>query len=540
MTAPTIERAGHPEEVKVEQSPKESSLTANDAPTSEDALDARLERLGRQRPDTFRSVWAELGFCYSILASQFMAEYFVSGFNVLLPTLITELDIPQAAIVWPSGAFALVTSAFLLPFGRLADMYGGYPVYIFGLAWFCLWSVIAGFAQNELMLDFCRALQGLGPAAFLSSGVMLLGSIYRPGPRKNMVFSIYGAAAPLGFFFGVFIAGVAGSFLSFGWYFWIGAILIFTTFVTAVLTVPSDLRRRPKTTMDWSGSALLVAGLVLVVFALTDGSHAPQGWQTPYIYVTFILGLVSLGSFIYVEGWMAKNPLIPPDLFRTPYLKPLFIGLFFSYGCLGTFLLYATLYMQNIMGASPIQVAAWFVPMCAGGVFLSVLGGYVLHLVPGTILIVVSGLGWVATSLLFALAPPGAKYWAFVFPAMCAATIGIDIIFNVANIFITTNLSSGRQGLAGALSNALLYLGIAVFLAFADLVQTRTVDTGLLNSYRNVFWYQLGCSVFALALMTGLVRIKKARSELTFDERVELEQEARGIEMNAPTDDSSK
>lgn len=103
-----------------------------------------------------------------------------------------------------------MVSSFLLPFGRLGDIYGGFPIYIAGCAWFCIWSLIAGFAQNELMLDICRALQGLGPAAFLPAGLQLLGSTYRPGPRKNLVFSIYGAMAPLGFFVGFFFAGIAG------------------------------------------------------------------------------------------------------------------------------------------------------------------------------------------------------------------------------------------------------------------------------------------------------------------------------------------
>lgn len=105
---------------------------------------------------------------------------------------MTDLHIPPASSVWPASAFSLVVASTLLVFGRLADMFGGYPVFMFGLAWLLGWSIIAGFSQNELMLDFCRALQGLGPAAFLPSGVMLMGSIYRPGPRKNLVFSIYG------------------------------------------------------------------------------------------------------------------------------------------------------------------------------------------------------------------------------------------------------------------------------------------------------------------------------------------------------------
>ena len=448
----------------------------------------------------------------------------MSGFNVILPTLIQKLDIPQASAVWPASAFSLVTAAFLLPFGRLADMYGGYPVYLGGLAWFVLWSLIAGFSQDQLMLDFCRALQGLGPSAFLPAGVMLIGSNYRPGPRKNLVFSLYGGAAPLGFFSGVFFAGLTGSFLRFGWYFWIGTLLILTTLIPAYFAVPSDIQERKAVgvKMDWLGSVLIVSGLILVVFATTDASHAPEGWATPYIYTLLIVGVLLLGIAYYVEGWVAKNPLLPFDLFRVPHLSALFIALLFSDGVLGIFLLYSTLYMQDIMGASPLQVTAWYVPMSAGGVLISVAGGYLLHLLPGTLLMLIGGLGWVATSLLFALAPEGANYWAFVFPAMIGATIGIDITFNVANIFISTSLSESRQGLAGALINSLLYLGIAFCLAFADVTQTQTAHLGLKASYQAVFWYQLGLAVLALGIMMAFVRVRKAKSELTVDERAAL------------------
>jgi MFS family permease len=161
--------------------------------------------------------------------------------------------------------------------------------------------------------------------------------------------------------------------------------------------------------------------------------------------------------------------------------------------------------------------------MCLGGLVISFCGGYVLHLMNGTVLMLVGGLGWVVTSLLFALAPEGANYWAFVFPAMIGATVGIDIIYNVTNIFITTSLSQSRQGLAGALINTLLYLGIAFLLAFADVAQTQTAHLGLKLSYQAVFWYQFACSVLALVIMMGFVRIRKAQSEMTVDERAALE-----------------
>ncbi|KAG8529495.1 uncharacterized protein KY384_006132 [Bacidia gigantensis] len=521
-TGKGTERQSQREDARPSTSPAmQPTVNDNKDKDDEESEAARIERLGRQRPAQFETIWAEVAFAYSILASQIMAEYFVSGFNVLLPTLKRELDIPQASAVWPASAFSLVTAAFLLPFGRLADMYGGYPVYIGGLAWFMLWSLIAGFSQNELMLDFCRALQGLGPAAFLPSGVMLIGSIYRPGPRLNIMFSLYGCAAPFGFFVGIFFAGVTGSYLPFGWYFWIGAILILSILIPAYFAIPSDMQERKElgVKMDWYGSILIVAGLILLVFGVTDASHAPNGWRTPYIPVTIILGAFLLGVALYVEGWVAQAPLLPFDIFRVPQLTPLFIALFFSYGVLGVFLLYATLYMEDIMGAAPLQVAAWCAPMSGGGIIIAIVGGYVLHLIPGTLLILIAGLAWCLTSILFAVAPDGASYWAYVFPAMIGATVGIDVTWNVANIFISTSLSHDRQGLAGAIINSLLYLGIAVCLAFADVTQTETAKQGLKKSYQSVFWYQFTCAALALLILLVFVRIKKAKSDLTVEER---------------------
>ena len=118
------------------------------------------------------------GMTSSNLSSTFaylMQEYFVSGFTVILPTLVQDLNIPSASATWPASAFSLVVASFLLIFGRLADMYGGFPVYVSGFAWLTLWSLIAGFSTSDIMMNVCRALQGLGPAAYLPSSVMILG-----------------------------------------------------------------------------------------------------------------------------------------------------------------------------------------------------------------------------------------------------------------------------------------------------------------------------------------------------------------------------
>jgi hypothetical protein len=115
-------------------------------------------------------------------------------------------------------------------------------------------------------------------------------------------------------------------------------------------------------------------------------------------------------------------------------------------------------------------------------------------------------------------------YWAYIFPAMICATVGIDITFNVANIFITTSLPRKQQGFAGAIIMILLQLGIAVFLGFADIVNTYTVASlGLRRSYHAIFWFEVACASTALTILVLFVKIKKAESEFTVEEREEME-----------------
>ncbi|KKY27018.1 putative drug resistance protein [Phaeomoniella chlamydospora] len=489
----------------------------------------RIERLGRERPAQFKTIWAELAFLFSIFMSQILTEYFVSGFTVVLPTLIDELQIPSAAVVWPASAFSLVVASTLLVFGRLGDMFGGFFVYLFGLAWLLLWSVVAGFSRNPLMLDFCRALQGLGPAAFLPAGVMLLGGVYRPGPRKNLAFSLYGACAVVGFYIGIFFAGLTGQFIFWGWYFWIGAALAGITLVTSYLSIPKDYAEKKKNNiaMDWYGSVFITCGLVLVVYSITDSMHSPHGWRTPYIPVLLVVGCIFLGIAVYVEGWVAMLPLLPSDMFQVPSMKPLIMALTFSYGTLGIWMFYTVLYMENCMGAAPLQVVAWFVPMVIGGLVLSTVGGFVLHLIPGTGLLLVSGIGWIGANILLAVIPHGGSYWAYILPSMVLGSIGIDITFSIANIFVTTQLPSERQGLAGAVLNSIMHLGIALLLGFTDIVQTSTSHKGLCRSYHDTFWFGTACASVAFVILVLFVKVDKAKSDLTADEKRAFENEAR-------------
>ncbi|KAL3441850.1 major facilitator superfamily-domain-containing protein [Aspergillus insuetus] len=484
-----------------------------------------IERLGRERPALFPNRWVEFSFCFSLLASELLAEYFVSGFNTLLPHLTMALDIPRESQTWPASVFSLVTGAFLLPAARIADIHGPRFVFNAGLVWFLIWSFIAGWSQNYRMLIVCRALQGLGPSAFLPAGIMLIGSIYRPGPRKNLVFSLYGAFSPVGFYSGICVSGLSGHFLSWRWYFWIGCAIVLVVLIVSL--VGMFMIRLPKeetlAKMDWWGCLTIVPGLLLVVFSITDGSHAPDGWKTPYILLTFLAGIALLCAAFYVEGWVAESPLLHFDIFKVKYMSPLFVALSFSYGVFGIYLFYASFYIEDILGKNSLTTALYFAPMAAGGLILATLGGFTLHLLPGKVLLLISGAGYLASMLLFALIPSSnPSYWSYIFPAMVAATIGVDIGYSVSNIFITNNLPQNRQGAAGAMINTIVFVGISFFLGVADLVVAETEDLGQERSYKAAFWFGVACSGVAVLILV-FIKVGKAKSDLTVEERIEIQ-----------------
>lgn len=225
--------------------------------------------------------------------------------------------------------------------------------------------------------------------------------------------------------------------------------------------------------MDYPGALTIISGLTLTAFAITQSAHAPSVWRTPYIPACFALGLLSLFSAVYIEMYIATQPLLPGLIFTMSSMTPLLLALFLLYGTWGIFSVYGTLYFQNIMSASPLQVVAWYVLLGVAGFLPSVLEGFILHLVPGRVLLIISGLGAVGSQLLLALIPlGGGNYWAWIFPATILSTIGVDLSTNLMTVFITTVFPAEQQGLAGGVINPVLQLGVALTLGLTVIIQT--------------------------------------------------------------------
>lgn len=202
-------------------------------------------------------------------------------------------------------------------------------------------------------------------------------------------------------------------------------------------------------------------------------------------------------------------------------------------GCIHT---YRDFSAENVLQASPILTAAWYSPFAVSGVCLAIGGGFVLHLLPNHILMLISSLGFILSVLLFALIPEQSAtkepstnfiYWAYIFPAMVCGSIGVDISFNVSNVYITTAMPRRLQAAAGGLINSLLYLGSAFWLGISELATSTTKrprgeSLPKRTQYQIGFWTALGIAGLSLALMLT-IRMGQASSEMTVDEIAETE-----------------
>ncbi|KAK8005315.1 major facilitator superfamily domain-containing protein [Apiospora arundinis] len=495
--------------------------------TQDEFNKAEIERLGRMRPEALSSFVVEFGFITSIILAMMLGEFFISGFNIVLPTVASNLNIPDSSRTWPAEV----------------------PIFLFGLFWLVVWSLICGFSQNTNMLIVCRAMQGLSTAAYLPASMSLLGQTYRPGPRKNFIFSLYGAFTVLGFYIGIAVGALTAQLLSWRWYFWVGALLALVNVVVGYLTVPklAGQSGNAALVMDWWGVGTIVPGVVLVIFAFTGGSGAPEGWRTPYVYVTLLIGVLFLAAAVYVEGWVAAQPLFPAEVFRPKGMKRLVVSLFCCYGVFGIYLFYP----RDRFAQYSVTDSRLVYPDGLGGIFLALIGGLVLHLIPGRILMIVSGLGYLLSMLLVALIPEQSPagipsrtfiYWAYIFSAMLGATIGVDVTFNVTNVFITTSMPARLQATAGALTYTLLYLGIAFWLGVAELAvsqakeaREREGDGKSLTpreQYKIGFWLGVALAGITLILFSTL-EVGQASADMTADEKAQLAEELAAREAAA-------
>lgn len=380
---------------------------------------------------------------------------------------------------WFISSYALTVGTFILIAGRAGDILGHKRIFIFGYIYLGFWSALAGFAvypRSQIFFDICRSQQGVGSALLLPNALALLGRSYPPGPRKNIIFSIFGASAPFGATIGNISGSVFGQLLWWPWGFWSYAITAFGLAIFSLVIIPKPLAALPphRPSFDWTGSILGVLSLVLINIAFNNGPL--YGWDQPHVYFLLIIGVIILGGFLYVE-LRATNPLLPRSAFNSTtsfILSCLALG----WGAFGVWVFYTFRFLEIVRRQTPLLVSAEFIPVIVAAVIASGVTGYMLSHTPVSFVNLCAMIGFFLGIVLVGTMPIEQTYWGQTFFGILIMPIGMDMSFPASTVILSNSMPGEHQGLAAALVTTVINYSVSITLGIAALVEVNVVKPG--------------------------------------------------------------
>jgi EmrB/QacA subfamily drug resistance transporter len=408
--------------------------------------------------------------------AQFMVILDVSVVNVALPSIREELGFSAVDLQWVVNAYALTFAGFLLLGGRAADLLGHRKVFIAGLALFGIASLAGGLSQDQGMLVAARAVQGLGGAVVAPVTLAILTTTFSEGAERNRALSAWGAMGAAGGAAGALIGGVLTQALGWEW-------VLFVNVPIAVLAIVGARRyvHEPETAaagerhFDALGATVVTAGLVLLTFGIVRTDV--EGWGSPTTLFTLAGGLALLALFIVIEGRWSRRPLVPLDTFSSRSLTAANVVVFLLGSAVFAMWYFASLYMQQVLGYSPIGTGLAFLPMTFAIAVASTFAGRLVgRFGPGRVL--ATGMALVALGMVaFSFVSVGGSFAAdILWPGVITAT-GLGFSFVPVTIAAVTGVERHRAGLASGLVNTSRQLGGALGLAVLATIASSHTTT---------------------------------------------------------------
>jgi EmrB/QacA subfamily drug resistance transporter len=404
--------------------------------------------------------------------AQFIVVLDASIVNVALPSIGEALSFSQENLSWVLNAYVLAFGGFLLLGGRMADLLGRRRVFIGGLVLVAVASLVAGFASNEGQLIAARAAQGLGAAIISPAALSIVTTTFTDDAERNKALGAWGAVGGAAGAAGVLLGGVLTDGLGWEWVLWVN---VPVAAVVAALTpaVIGESRSASATRrFDFLGAATVTAGLSLLVYAVVGAAEA--GWGSERTLGLIGGAVALLGAFVAIE-LRSESPLVPFRIFRLRTLTGAnVVGLLIG-GSLISMFFFITLYLQQVLGYSPLETGFAYLPMA---LTIIVVAGVASQLVTRLGVRPVLMLGMALTSLAlvwFSQVSVDGGFAVDVLGPSILAGAGLGLAIVPDTVAAMMGVRPEESGLASGLINTSQQIGGAIGLAvLASVANSRT------------------------------------------------------------------
>ena len=393
--------------------------------------------------------------------------------GVALPSIQEDLEFTDESLAWVVNAYLITFGGFLLLGGRLGDLFGHRRLFLLGITLFTLASAACGFSTSQEMLIGARAVQGIGGAIVSAVALSLMMTLFTEPAERAKAMGVFGFVASGGGSIGVLLGGILTDTLNWHWIFLVNVPVGIAVVVLSLMLIPSARIASAAQKLDVAGAVTVTAALMLAVYAVVNGNEV--GWVTARTLGLLVVSAVLLVTFLVIES-RVESPLMPLRLFRLRNIAVSnVVGVLWAGSMFAWFFLSA-LYMQLVLGYSPLEVGLAFLPanLIMGALSIGLSARLVIRF--GIKPPLVAGLGFAALGLLlFARAPVDGTFVVDVLPAMIFLGLGAGMAFNPVLLAAMSDVEPTEAGLASGFVNTSFMMGGALGLAvLASLAASRS------------------------------------------------------------------
>ncbi len=458
-----------------------------------------------------RKWWTLLAVC----VATFMLLLDITIVNVALPSIQRDLDAGLSSLQWVVDAYALGLASLLLVFGSLGDRLGRRRIFAFGFALFTAASLACGLSGNATVLNAFRAVQGVGGAAMFATALALIAQEF-DGRERAKAIGIWGATVGGSVAVGPLIGGVITDGLGWEWIFFVnvpvgvGAILL--TEAKLANVAASD----PQP-IDWAGVATFSLALFGLVFGLIRGNA--DGWSSPQILASLIGAGAFMAAFAALQV-RQRHAMLDMSLFRVPAFGGVSIVAWALSAGMFSMFLYLTLYIQDILGFSPLEAGIRFLPTTLLSFLVAPIAANLSHRIPVRALMG-AGLAITGLDLLLMRGVSVGDSWTGLLPGFILAGIGVGMTNPMIAQTAIGVVSPQRAGMASGINSTFRQVGIATGVAGLGAVfQSKIADhvTSMLASAPAPA--QAHAGQFADAVSSGALHQAAAQAPPAFQDRL--------------------